>query len=84
MYSFCSQNPVARHCTSLTELNLSYNRIDSVRPLVKLEVTPALSKLRILSLCNNRLQSLYGLECLNCLEELDLSHNDVSSFDELR
>ena len=73
-----------KHCKNLKELNLSYNRIDSVRPLVKLEVTPALSQLRILSLCNNRLQSLYGLECLNSLQELDISHNDISSFDELR
>eukprot|EP00039_Didymoeca_costata_P005001 m.77555 g.77555 ORF g.77555 m.77555 type:complete len:1273 (+) comp12631_c0_seq4:267-4085(+) len=69
---------------NLTELNLNYNRIESLRPLVQPDVSPALARLRVLSICNNKLSSLIGTECLSDLEELDLSHNDINSFDELR
>lgn len=54
------------------------------RPLIRPEVSPALSKLRVLCICNNKISSLIGIECLTSLEELDVAHNDISSFDELR
>lgn len=70
--------------TKLVELNLNYNKIVSLRVLVQLDVSPALANLTALSICNNMIQTLHGLECLPALMALDVAHNDIMSFDELR
>ena len=73
-----------RHLHSLETLNLGYNRIASLRPFSTLAVAEALRRVTVLTLCNNRLISLHGIECLMGLEELDLTQNEISDFDELR
>lgn len=73
-----------REMTNLVEINLNYNKILSLRVLVQLDISPALTNLTTLSVCNNMIQTLHGLECLPSLIALDVAHNDIMSFDELR
>jgi hypothetical protein len=73
-----------KYMACLEELNLNYNQVATLRPLIKPDVSHALQRLRVLCICNNNLSSLLGVECLVSLEELDVAHNAIESFDELR
>ena len=73
-----------KYMVCLEELNLNYNQVPTLRPLLKPEVSHALQRLRVLCICNNKLSSLLGVERLLALEELDVAHNAMESFDELR
>eukprot|EP00040_Diaphanoeca_grandis_P035364 m.222201 g.222201 ORF g.222201 m.222201 type:complete len:1248 (+) comp33366_c1_seq1:150-3893(+) len=72
-----------RKMIGLTQLNLGYNSIVSIKALSHAD-THGLARLSILVLCNNKIESLLGLECLSGLVKLDLSRNDIQSFDEFR
>lgn len=75
----CSRNAI-RHCKnafgSLEELfavNLNHNFIENIP-----KFNSRSTHLRILSLRNNRLESINGLEDLEHLQELDLSENCIA------
>lgn len=64
-------------CTSLTDLNLSYNNIQSLAPLREVAAT-----LRRLVLQGNAVRTVRGLQNLVSLTELDLRCNLLASYQE--
>ena len=72
-----------RKMHALTQLNLGYNQISSLKALSHPE-SQTLHRLSILVLCNNKIGSLHGIECLTGLTKLDLSSNEIVTFDEFR
>ena len=72
-----------RKMHNLAQLNLGYNQISSLKALSHPE-SQSLHRLSILVLCNNRIGSLHGVECLTGLTKLDLSSNEIVTFDEFR
>jgi hypothetical protein len=65
-------------CFRLFELNLSFNRIQILS-----NISLVLGNIVRLSLSNNRIQSLDGLDKLYALETLDLSNNFIDDFNEI-
>eukprot|EP00047_Mylnosiga_fluctuans_P005695 m.242145 g.242145 ORF g.242145 m.242145 type:complete len:1249 (+) comp13975_c0_seq1:105-3851(+) len=73
-----------KYLRSLTSLNLADNRVKTLRPLLESDVLGALKRLTILNVSSNGLTSLIGIEGLLALEELDVSHNQIDTIDEMR
>lgn len=65
------------YCTTLSELNLSYNQISDVSPLQNL------SNLKMLQVQQNRIGNVSTLEYLTKLSYLDLSWNQISDISAL-
>ncbi len=73
-----------RYLSQLTALNLDYNHLTTLKPLLQPDVALALQHLTRLSLRDNALGTLLGLEALAALTELDVARNALASLDELR
>ena len=58
----------------LDELNLSYNHLSDLT-----DINAKLGNIRVLSLQNNQIKEIGGLEKLYSLERLDLSNNLIST-----
>lgn len=71
------ENLVSLH--SLTELNISHNRIRKLGACFDQVPT-----IRVLDLCFNFLEELEGMSSLTFLEDLNLSHNKIKDISGLR
>ena len=66
-------------CTNLEILDLSFNEIDHVT-----DINMAIGNVTKLNLAHNLLESTDGLQKLFALQDLDISHNSITSMREIR
>lgn len=69
--------PELRECQNLEVLNMSNNKLMSIKNLAPL------TNLRKLNLYRNMITNLDGLQALRMLEELDLGRNDITNIDSI-
>ena len=66
-------------CCKLTDLDLSYNRIQ-----VLCNLSRVLGNISYLNLAHNQIRSLNGIEKLNTLKSLNVSDNLIDNFEEIK
>lgn len=69
---------------ALEELVFSCNQIVTLRPLLQPGSARYLSRLTVLNLSSNKIESLHGVERLTALVKLDVAHNEICDLDEVR